>query len=269
MSRNISEKTLRFLYGKSGNKCAFPGCNEPIFEEDGILTGECCHIEAFSPGGARYNTITSAKEKNVENNLILLCARHHKIIDAAPEKFTVECLKEMKKQHELQFTKETRELNDKMLYALKKSMEYFWGSLEEIDKYDVTEHKIQIDTNRDIEGLLYDIEDIICRIDQILSSLRESDSNIADDLNNFLEHLGIDCTQFSVPSSLRHKFCCRNWEEHNLSLPNLLNLLKMYYLELSVKFIEKISSYDSSYRVLLEKYKNTLKDFHLQNYYSD
>ena len=268
MSRNISEKTLRFLYGKSGNKCAFPGCNEPIFEEDGILTGECCHIEAFSPGGARYNTITSANEKNVENNLILLCARHHKIIDAAPEKFTVECLKEIKKQHELQFTKETRELNDKMLYALKKSMEYFWGSLEDINNHDVTEHKIQIDTNRNIENLLCDIEDVIRKIDMVLDSLRESDSNIADDLNKFLEQLRIDYTKFDI-DSLMDKLCRINWEEHNLALPNLLNLLKIYYLELSVKFLETITSYDPSYRVLLEKYKNILRDFYLQNYYSD
>lgn len=268
MSRNISEKTLRFLYGKSGNKCAFPGCNEPIFELNGMLTGECCHIEAFSPGGARYNASTSAKEKNIENNLILLCARHHKIIDADPEKFTVECLKEMKKQHESQFSKETRELNDMMLFALKKSMEYFWGSLEDINNHDVTEHKIQIDTNRNIEELLCEIEDIICRIDKVLDSLRESDSNIADDINKFLEQLRIDYTKFDI-DSLMDKLCRRNWEEHNLALPNLLNLLKIYYLELSVKFLETITSYDPSYRVLLEKYKNILRDFHLQNYYSD
>ena len=31
---------MRFLYGKSGNKCAFPDCCEPIFEDDGTLTVE-------------------------------------------------------------------------------------------------------------------------------------------------------------------------------------------------------------------------------------
>ncbi len=38
--KSIPNITLRFLYGKSGNKCAFPGCNEPIFEDNGLLTGK-------------------------------------------------------------------------------------------------------------------------------------------------------------------------------------------------------------------------------------
>ena len=118
-------------------------------------------------------------------------------------------------------------------------------------------------------NLFCDIEDVICKIDMVLDSLRESDSNIADDLNKFLEQLRIDYTKFDIDSCLMDKLCRRNWEEHNLALPNLLNLLKIYCLELSVKFLETITSYDPSYRVLLEKYKNILRDFHEQNYYSD
>lgn len=38
--KSIPNITLRFLYGKSGNKCAFPDCNEPIFEDNGLLTGK-------------------------------------------------------------------------------------------------------------------------------------------------------------------------------------------------------------------------------------
>lgn len=34
-------------------------------------------------------------------NLILLCNRHHKIIDDRPDKFTIEILTEIKKEHEL------------------------------------------------------------------------------------------------------------------------------------------------------------------------
>ena len=71
--KKISHNTLRFLYAKSGNNCAFPGCTMPIFEDDGLLTGECCHIEALSKGGARYNEATSEEEKNDESNLVLMC----------------------------------------------------------------------------------------------------------------------------------------------------------------------------------------------------
>lgn len=49
MSRkNIPTNTLRFLYGKSGNKCVYPSCNEPIFGDNGLLTGKLlgksCHM---------------------------------------------------------------------------------------------------------------------------------------------------------------------------------------------------------------------------------
>lgn len=48
----IKPDTYRVLYARSGNKCAFPGCCTPIFEDNNQLTGECCHIEAYSEGGA-------------------------------------------------------------------------------------------------------------------------------------------------------------------------------------------------------------------------
>lgn len=47
----IKPDTYRVLYARSGNKCAFPGCCTPIFEDNNQLTGECCHIEAYSEGG--------------------------------------------------------------------------------------------------------------------------------------------------------------------------------------------------------------------------
>ena len=77
----IKPETYRVLYARSGNKCAFPGCCTPIFEDNNQLTGECCHIEAYSEGGPRFNMSLSDDDKNSYDNLILMCSRHHKIID--------------------------------------------------------------------------------------------------------------------------------------------------------------------------------------------
>ena len=44
-SRRISNEVMRLLYAHSGNRCAYPDCTNPIFEDDGQLTGECCHIK--------------------------------------------------------------------------------------------------------------------------------------------------------------------------------------------------------------------------------
>lgn len=80
--KSIKSDTYRVLYARSGNKCAFPGCSTPIFEDNNQLTGECCHIEAYSKGGPRYNALLSDDDKNSYDNLILMCSRHHKLLMA-------------------------------------------------------------------------------------------------------------------------------------------------------------------------------------------
>lgn len=197
MSRkSVDANTLRFLYGKSGNKCAFPDCCEPIFEDVGTLTGECCHIEAFSRGGARYNPETTIEDKNTEGNLILLCSRHHKIIDSHPQEYTTARLKEIKQQHEKQYLRDTRELNDKMLFALRKSMKDIWCDLQEIDKLANYHLKIEINTDANIEELQQNIEEWFNRLERIIEHLEDSDRTIIKDLKSLCKRVNIDYSLF-------------------------------------------------------------------------
>ena len=115
-NRKIDSNVLRLLYAHSGNRCAFDGCYSPIFEDDDTLTGECCHIEALSPDGPRYNVLQSDEERNGYNNLVLMCARHHKIIDKNPQKYPVDLLKRMKREHETQFNARQAKATEMMLY---------------------------------------------------------------------------------------------------------------------------------------------------------
>lgn len=100
----ISAQTRKILWGHSGNRCAFPGCNQEFHSPDGTgvktIVGQECHIEAQSPGGARYNSALSKAQIDSYENLILLCSNHHIIIDSNPEKYTVTALKKMKADHE-------------------------------------------------------------------------------------------------------------------------------------------------------------------------
>lgn len=75
MRKRISAETMRLLYAHSGNRCAFKGCSNPIFEDNGVLTGECCHISAVSPNGPRFNANLTDEERNESNNLILVLLR--------------------------------------------------------------------------------------------------------------------------------------------------------------------------------------------------
>lgn len=95
-----TEKTIKRLFALSGNICAYPGCQLPIIESAGTITGEICHIKAKSPGGPRFDPTQTEKDRHVFDNLILLCGHHHKVIDSEPELYTVEALEEMKAIHE-------------------------------------------------------------------------------------------------------------------------------------------------------------------------
>jgi len=92
--------TIKRLFAFSGNRCAFPECQSPIVEVSGTPTGIICHIKARSPGGPRYDSKQTPELRNSFENLILLCARHSKLIDSEPKRFTVEYLTARKSEHE-------------------------------------------------------------------------------------------------------------------------------------------------------------------------
>lgn len=98
--RGPSLTTFKRLFALCGNRCAFPECSAPIAEESGTITGEICHINAASPGGPRFDPAQSDGERHAASNLILLCGRHHKIVDAEPEKYTAQNLIALKRSHE-------------------------------------------------------------------------------------------------------------------------------------------------------------------------
>lgn len=91
--------TVKRLFAQSGNRCAFPKCSSPLIEDDTVV-GEICHIKATNAGGPRYDPVQAASDRHGYSNLILLCLKHHVIIDDDPEAYTVERLVKMKADHE-------------------------------------------------------------------------------------------------------------------------------------------------------------------------
>lgn len=100
-----SNKTVRRLYAMSGNQCAFRGCDAPIIgkdgEELGVNFGEISHICAQSPGGPRFDETQTDTDRHDYANLILLCSRHHILIDSELNSFPTKAIMEMKQEHEI------------------------------------------------------------------------------------------------------------------------------------------------------------------------
>lgn len=104
-------KIIKRLFAHSGNKCAFPECKTDLVEANGngTVLGEICHIKARSPKGPRFDNGQTEQERNAYDNLILLCANHHKLVDDNANIFSVSVLSEMKKSHEERMTRGEKE----------------------------------------------------------------------------------------------------------------------------------------------------------------
>jgi hypothetical protein len=115
MRKNITEKTLKKLFGLSGNSCYFPQCTQRLIDVYGDqIFAQMCHIEAAEPGGERYNPEQTDDERRDFANLLLLCPTHH-VETNNVQRYTVEVLKKMKNDHEGMSRKEPFKPSDRAI----------------------------------------------------------------------------------------------------------------------------------------------------------
>lgn len=92
------------VWSRAGARCSLSECREPLIHPgqagDPTLVGEVAHIRASSDLGPRAEPELAAIERDAVGNLILLCRKHHRIVDADPSTYTVELLLSMKASHE-------------------------------------------------------------------------------------------------------------------------------------------------------------------------
>ena len=99
----ISDKTRKVLWGQSGSRCAI--CRiEFVVEKTPVdphsVVGEECHIVSASPNGPRHDPSFKTEQFDAIENIILLCATHHKMVDDQPETYTADVLRSIKSNHE-------------------------------------------------------------------------------------------------------------------------------------------------------------------------
>ena len=96
---------LRLLYVNSGNRCAFPGCTESLIYQENALdesvnVSNVAHIVSPQPKGPRSHFPLPQGEQDRYGNLVLLCMKHHHIVDDFPQTYTVARLRQIKEDHE-------------------------------------------------------------------------------------------------------------------------------------------------------------------------
>jgi hypothetical protein len=106
-------ETMRQLFALSGNNCAMPDCDHAIFDGNGVLLGQACHIRAALPEGPRFDSSMTNEERRHASNLLLMCGGHHTQIDSKTyeAEFGLERVLKIKKQHEANFRGAGRSLS--------------------------------------------------------------------------------------------------------------------------------------------------------------
>jgi len=105
-STSIPPKIKSALWAKAGGRCEYRGCNEYLVgdlvagKREGLY-GFIAHIVADVEGGPRGDKVRSPLLAKSLSNLMLMCAKHHKLIDSdAPNEHPESLLIEMKEAHE-------------------------------------------------------------------------------------------------------------------------------------------------------------------------
>lgn len=106
----VTPRTRAIIWGKAGATCAYAECRAQLVTEraadSDVLLGEIAHIVAQQSEGPRGGKHPPGGDVDGEQNLLLLCPTHHKLIDKDTAKFTVERLVQIKLDHE-QWVRET------------------------------------------------------------------------------------------------------------------------------------------------------------------
>ena len=99
----VADRALLWAY--SGGLCGFPDCPvicvQPANDNDLSTTiGQIAHIEAHSDNGPRANPDLPQQDRDLYDNLILLCPTHHVLVDNQANTYTVEMLRTWKTAQE-------------------------------------------------------------------------------------------------------------------------------------------------------------------------
>ncbi len=101
----ITDKVKLQLWVKSGGRCQFKGCNDYVLRDEltyaNMNNAHIAHIIDVNPKTHRFSDKYTEEQKNELWNLMILCQKHHRLIDNEEEEnCSIIKLSEFKKKHE-------------------------------------------------------------------------------------------------------------------------------------------------------------------------
>jgi len=172
--RRIKIDTVKSLLARTGNRCAFPGCEHPLFNANNLFVAQLCHIEAVSPEGPRFNPNRTIEEINSYSNLLFLCYRHHKETDNV-DSFSPEKMRQLKDEHEKQFEESKFRINEKALKTVVDEINTFWYEIDRINRHEhvAPEFQVEIDVDSNERSLLNEIRERLRHFEYLVAILSQ------------------------------------------------------------------------------------------------
>lgn len=150
--------TVKKLFAYSGNQCAVPNCKEFLVDHSGAMLGKIAHIHAAEKGGPRFNADMTNDQRRAFENLLLVCGKHHDIIDYQPnvKTYTAEELRKYKAEHEGRFKRAERHLLEQVNDTTQATQPTYPKTLAKLGT--VTNDQQVIDHDDDVSGVRAFIE---------------------------------------------------------------------------------------------------------------
>jgi hypothetical protein len=238
--KSPNAETLKILYVRSGNECAFPNCEHPVFNDKGLYIAQLCHISAANKGGQRYNEKQTDEERSAPENLLFMCHRHHKETDNEAD-YPVDKLTELKINHEFEFTEKGKEASKEMIRQVLFEISYFWKQ-QSLKIFKIEDLKIERDFNKEVLDLCEELNEHIETIKNYCDLCAASDSSesLSSDLKTLIEKAGFNISIFDKIPYAENPFENRNWEMHNIGRPNFFSHISLCLNQLKVKTVEEL-----------------------------
>lgn len=267
-------ETLRALFAKSGNQCAFPNCNHFLINKNNKFIAQVCHIEGANKGGERYNENSNDEERRSFDNLLILCYAHHIETNDIVE-YTVEKLKELKYKHEKSFDN-SFSIDEITLKNLSSEIEDYWNNLELLNqtKHVYSDLAVPIAISDTFSEIILRSHETIDLIQFHFDSLKSNDDSLVDDITIFLQSKKITTDLINIIQnySYDNPFIDRNWETFNLAVPNIMQKLSIDVVHLELKYLEEYLKNNSNDRVATQRFediKKQLNEYAISAVYSD
>lgn len=267
-----SSEVLKLLLVRSGNECAFPECEHPIFNDKGLYVAQLCHIRAANRGGQRFDEAQTSEDRCKAENLIFMCYRHHKETDDESE-YSVEKLQEMKANHESKYTEYGKAVSKELIRQVRFESDYYWKQ-QSIKKFEFSDFKIERVFDKEILDLFTELDEHIEVIKDYCDLCAKTDSSetLRADLQVLLEKSGLDLSSFDKIPYNENPFENRNWEMHNIGRPNLFSHVLMCISQLKVKTLEELQKREpenEKLKDLIESFRADFESRYDDSYYID